>query len=288
MIFMEECFVSVPSSDDYFTFNPYYVRNSQTMYNLQNDVSKLFPTLQYIPFEKALSIKWNTLFLSSYMQEEHIPSILNINCNEIILVEDGLFDYTTPDNTYPFYGGKPLYLFHPEIASSEATRSNINALIPNKEIIKKFRSIYEKQLCELEKLQKDIPILFTTPLAEDFFAPESLSNDILSHIANNYSAKQLILKKHPRDHFLYNSSEIEIIECPQNIPGQFLDEMFIGEKIFLFPSTVSFMCGELSNIIFLNPLPQDSTYCTAFNNVISSGAFSQKKNIQLDSLDYQT
>ena len=284
MIFMEECFINEPSSHDYFTINPYYVQNKNTLKALITDIQKLYPGLQYISYEKCSGSSWNSIYMSSYMQKEYIHTVTDMAHSRIILVEDGLFDYISPSEPYLFYNDKDLYLFRPEIASPETIRANVKQLNFSSGITHKFSELYKESTMNLSKLDSHTTVLFTTPFSEDFNAYENLTDTILNYLKYNLSIDQIVLKKHPRDHFTYTSDIVQITECPQNVPGQFLDEMFDGKKIFLFPSTVSFMCGELSNIIFLNVLPDNREYSSAFDSVMNSRIFSGQKSIQYISI----
>ena len=279
MIFMEECMVKEPVLNDCFTINPFYVKDTVTFSALKQDIQTIYPFIQYIEFSDCGNIRFDTIYMSSYIQEEHMHTVTDLNFERIILVEDGLFDYISDTDKYPFYYGKDLYLFRPEIASSEAVRAVLHPLNPARNITNKFAALYQEALNNFSRLKKDTPILFTTPLSEDFNADSALPDTILDYIKKELSFNRIILKKHPRDHFTYQSDSIDIIECPQNIPGQFLDEMFDGKKVFLFPSTVSFMCGELSDIIFLNVLPQNPKYSSAFEKVLASKIFFSQKSI---------
>lgn len=281
MIFMEECLVALPSGNDMYTINPNYVRSEITFKNLQRDISKLYPELEYIPYERITDDKWDTVYMSSYVPDEQLSFYDSLNAGEIILVEDGLFDYVSSEDKYDFYAEKELYLFRPSLASALANKAEIHPLEISDKVIDKFTSIYKSELTALSSIDPLTPVLFTTPLGEDFNADCSITKEILDYIQRVFAPERIVLKRHPRDHFVYESDSLDIIECPQNIPGQLLDKIFEGHKLFLFPSTVSFMCGELSDITFINVLPGNEQYNNAFNGVINSLVFNDQKCIKI-------
>ena len=284
MIFMEECFVRLPKENDLYTLNPYYIRNKNTFNALKTDISLLFPSLNYIPFSNIDDNRWDCIYMSSFAPNVLIDKLDSVDYKKIVLVEDGLFDYISPEDDYTFYNNKELFLFRPQLASTSTKQARVHSFVVSEEVIDRFNSIYSKELEKLSQLDNDTMILFTTPLEEDFYANNCLISEILDFIDKTFAPKKIVLKRHPRDFFTYESSSIEIIECPKNIPGQLLDKMFDGLKVFLFPSTVSFMCGELSDIVFINVLPDNKEYNRTFSSIVDSNLFNNKKHIKILSM----
>ena len=265
MIFMEECFVKLPNKDDIYTINPFYCKNENTFKTLQKDIEKLFPELRFIPYSNIHTYLWNKIYMSSYMPLEYQDTINILKTQEIILVEDGTFDYIDPAYQYDFYKGKKLYLFKPETASATAKKNaKVIKIKIDKEIFELFENLYYDQIKLLKNLPKDTAILFTTPLKEDFEIDADIQVKIIDFIKNKMRINRVILKRHPRDHFEYKTDKIEIKECPQNVPGQFIDNIFTGKKIYLFPSTVSFMSSDFNNIVFVNILSENKKYTEEF------------------------
>ncbi len=280
MIFMEECFVTLPDDNDFYTINPYYVKNNNTFKALKHDIELLFPNLKYITYSEIYESSWNRMLISSYAPEELLHEINQLDVKDITLVEDGLFDYISTNAPYPFYNDKPLYLFRPQLASLSAQKAVLKAFNVTDNVINRFNSVFSTEIKKLSELDPKTLVLFTTPLGEDFGSDSTITNEIMQYIEKTFGPKKIVLKKHPRDSFAYTSDSIEIIECNQNIPGQLLDRIFDGLKVFLFPSTVSFMCGELSDIVFLNALPNNNEYCKAFNAITDSDLFNIQKHIK--------
>lgn len=280
MIFIEECMVKTPESDDRYTINPFYIKNAETFINLQKDIMALFPNLRFIPYSDCVSHRWDTIYMSSYMQEQYQGSVTRIASNEIILVEDGLFDYTEQIRPYPFYDGKKLYIFNPSAASSEAKHADVRGIIMDRDIMKIFEENYKSEIDILKALPDETPILFTSPLEEDFFE-ESPTQTVLDFLYEEMGIRKFILKRHPRDYGIYRTDGMQIFECPQNIPGQFVDRAFHGKKIYLFPSTVSFMSDTSSDIVFLNPMPQNREYSKQFNGILKSNLFKNRQSIHI-------
>lgn len=281
MIFMEECLVRIPSDQDAYTINPHYVRNPETFASLQKDIGRLYPALEYVRYEDICGTRWDRVYMSSYVPDGLIAYYDGLKAHEIVLVEDGLFDYVPAENGYDFYKGKKLYMFRPELASSTTKDASVCALDVTEEVVGHFASIYEKDISQLSHLDPKTPVLFTTPFGEDFDADDSLTVKIVDYMIRTFGFRQVVLKRHPRDEFVYSSDSLEIVECPKNIPGQLLDKIFDGKKIFLFPSTVSFMCGELSDIVFVNVLPDNHRYSDPFNNIVGSELFKKQRHIKV-------
>ena len=242
-VFLEQCLAKMPEEGDFFALNLDYNRDKTVRENLKRDVKKLFPALQFLSSDEVKKHAFQTIFTSSYLTKPAKAFIGSLKAAKIALVEDGTFDYDQDQADYPFYQGKELYLFHPELASPAAkTRAKtLKTLNPDQKLFKKFQNLYKTELAELKTLPKDTPVLFTTPLEEDFHKTSEETDKILAKIAEKFAPKTLILKRHPRDHFTYRTDKFKIVEAPQNLPGQFIDRLFTGPKIYLEKSTVGFM-----------------------------------------------
>ncbi|MCR5314029.1 MAG: hypothetical protein K6E54_10415, partial [Bacteroidaceae bacterium] len=215
MIFMEECFLSLPSHQDYYTLNPFYIKEDIRMEALKKEIYKIFPDMEYIPYDNCSKYEFDTIYMSSYMPIQHQKTVESMNYNKIVLVEDGLFDYVNNSNTYDFYKGKELYVFRPGLCSKEAGKSNVHLLELKKDVVNIFEDLYRKELDSFKNYPVNTPILFTTPLSEDFGADAEISEKILDLLSAKYGINTLIVKKHPRDHFDYVKKNFNIIECPQ-------------------------------------------------------------------------
>ena len=250
-IFLEECLVKSPSKGDFFTLSPDYIKNENTKNALLKDILELYPDLTYLPEKDCEKKEFRTVFAASYQPKNRQDWLDGLKSTEIVLVEDGLGDYelTEPDQ---FYNSKTVYLFRPESARNQA--KNLKKLPENSEVLEKFQSLYQPIIDRLKKYPKSTPVLFTTPLSEDFDYDQGITDKILKKISSIYHPEKLILKRHPRDHFSYLSNNFEIIECPQNIPGQFIDRIFTGPKIYLAKSTVGFMGDSPETILDLKSM----------------------------------
>lgn len=281
MIFMEQCMIKMPTAEDRYTINPHYVKNADTFVNLIKDIRALFPDLYFVSYEDCKLHNWNNIYMSSYMPEEFQPELKKMPNKEIILVEDGLFDYTLQEKDYPFYKGKKLYMFDPASVSETAKQADVRILPVRREVLKHFESDYRVEIERLRTLPKDTPILFTSPLEEDFEAADGNVSEILDYLHNNMGIDKVIIKRHPRDYGTYKLDGMQIFECPQNIPGQFVDRAFEGKKVYLFPSTVSFMSEAGSDIVFLNPMPFNKEYTKQFRRILKLAIFKNHAGIQI-------
>ena len=278
MIFLEECFVKEPEFEDCFTINPYYQRDTKALNQLRADIEGMFCDrgLKFVPYDKCKARKWETIYQSSYFEPQYRSEFLSIPHKEIVLVEDGLFDYMEQDD-YDYYDNKKVYVFKPDLASGAAHKGIVNELKQNYHILERFDNKYKYILDMIADKSDGVPILYTTPLAEDFGVKESFVSTLLLYIKEEYNTDRIILKKHPRDHFNYRLNGFEVIECPQQVPGQFLDKACNGLNLFIFPSTVSFMCSRLDEIHFLNVLPDNDDYTKAFEVLKNTNLFGAGK-----------
>lgn len=278
-IFLEECFVKEPANSDYYTFNPLYVKDKKTHEKLTDYVKTLYPELHYIDFDAAAKETWECIYISSYFANK-LNELNKFICEEMILVEDGLFDYIPNMENYSLYNGKKVYLFKPDSASKLAKQGEVLPLYKKPEVTDKFFKLFNKEISKFNNLDKKLPILFTSPLEEDFNATAKDMQKLVTYLEDKYSGQTIILKKHPRDTFIYKSDKIKFIDCDKNVPGQIIDKMFTGEKIYLFPSTVSFMSGADAKITYINALPLNDEYNKVFVN-ISKSEILNNKNIMI-------
>ena len=282
-IFLEECFVTEPCKGDCFTLNPFYIKDMATLDTLRKDIEQMFDDIDftYVPFGECNKTEWDTIFMSSYMEDSYQPLMLRQYFKSLVLVEDGLFDYVNPERPYDFYQDKTLYLFKPELASDQAKRAKIKPLKYEQNILTRFQNRYQAELDSIVVRAGDVPILYTTPIAEDYDATEMDVKLILKTIRDYLKIDKLIIKQHPRDYVEWKLEGIETINCPKNIPGQFLDKACKGLNLFIFPSTVSFMCSENSEIVFLEGLLKNPKYDKDFECLHNTSLFKRNSGIKV-------
>lgn len=112
----------------------------------------------------------------------------------------------------------------------------------------KILKLFEIEKKKLEDLKSKKYILFTQPLSEDELLLESEKIEIYQKILLKYSAKDLVIKPHPRERTNYKKifSDFEVIE--ENYPSEFLDIYDIKfEKIITLFSTSALNLSKKNN-----------------------------------------
>ena len=143
---------------------------------------------------------------------------------------------------------------------------------------------YRDDLMRLHTIERDLPILFTTPLQEDFKCTDEEIYAMVKHLRDDFGYSKMVLKRHPRDYYEYNIEGIEFVECPKNIPGQFMDYLFNGDDLYLFPSTVSFM-SDNATTIYVDALPDNKQYQDAYYKTAQFVANNNTTSVKLVSLN---
>lgn len=206
------------------------------------------------------------------------PLILNFNLKFEYIIEDGMLNYQLPKSrtsmkkriidflllrpiNYRPYGYseniKKIYLTGsapiPKEIRDKVEIISIAKLWRKKTKIEKeeILNIFGFDKNSIEKIKNKKSILFTQPLSEDNFITEKEKIRLYEKIISNYSLKELIIKKHPREKTDYKKYfyKIEIIE--QNFPAELLNLLDIKfEKIITIFSTAALNFSKDSKIDF--------------------------------------
>lgn len=266
-IFMEELSTLGVDNDTYFTIDSRYVKSRNVKRKLIEDVFKLVGSIKYIDYYKISNYKWNIVICSSYQHEDTYKKLLTVKCNKFILVEDGSYDYFNTTVVHPeFTRDKDLFIFKPDSSRVRQFYKSVNKLSLSNDLQNKVLALYRNELNRFSSFPKTTPIFFTSPLVEDFQV-KGVEEKIVAFLEKCYSGQTVILKKHPRDLCSYKSSKVNIVECERNIPGQLLDLMFDGYKIFSFPSTICFMSNKVKSMIILRLSSNNKRYCDYYTEV---------------------
>lgn len=251
----------------YYTINPNYVKSRTTKDSLIHDINRLSLGLEYITWGKINESTWDVMLCSSYAGDGTYDKLVNTRAKVNVLVEDGSYDYFTEDVSHPdFVRGKNLFMFRPQNSAAGRIYRSVRPIKVDSDIQRRIMNLYSDQLRVFNSLPNGSSILFTSPLASDF--------DIMNHekqavefMEKNFRNQVVVLKKHPRDLSEYKSKHIKIVECSTNVPGQILDMLFSGPKIFTFPSTICFMSGKVNDMLLLRMKTPNKNYNDFYEKV---------------------
>lgn len=227
----------------YLLFNENYVKSEQDKIALKNTINKLNDNFKYIDYENAKKNIWDEVICSSYIPDKVCSILKDFTYKNLECVEDGTYDYFTKNFVHPeLISDSYLWLFTPEKGINTHLFKGVKKL-NEKKINNNAMTVFDDELKSLNDIDKNLPVIFTSALKEDFNF-YSFENEIRKFIKENYHGKTILLKKHPRDYCNYDIPGVNIIEIPKKIPGQIVDYIMQGEKLYLFPSTVGFMAKD--------------------------------------------
>lgn len=238
-IAIEEMNAIDSNSNIYYIIDDSYNKDIKKRETLREDIKQIYPELK--EYEKDLSV--DVLVGVSYITKYLHNVIEYVKPKEIVFVEDGSYDYLSDgEEDYPeIKQDKVLYAFRP----NQVLSKRFKEIKPLKVDMKRVVEVYKKNFKCLTEIDKDAVVLFTTPMKDfDYDSTEK----IIGYLERHYVGKTVLVKRHPRDERKFNSDKLNLEFCPNNIPGQIICELFKGEKIFEFPSTITFMTDSDENI----------------------------------------
>lgn len=251
----------------YYTINPNYVKSRTTKDNLIHDINRLNLGLEYITWGRINDSTWDVMLCSSYAGDGTYDKLVNTKVKVNVLVEDGSYDYFTENVSHPdFVRGKNLFLFRPQNSVAGSIYRSVRPIKIDADIQRRIMSLYSDQLNVFNRLPNGSCILFTSPLESDFGIMDH-EKQAVEFMEKNFRNQVVVLKKHPRDLSEYKSRHIDIVECSTNVPGQILDILFNGPKVFTFPSTICFMSGKVNDMLLLRMKTHNKSYNDFYEKV---------------------
>lgn len=188
---------------------------------------------------------FNTVAIMSCLNPYHLSILDTLSFNKLICLEEGLGDYFERNIA-------DKYLKYLKIATLYVNDLNN---VKNKNYFKKVLEIhYYKEILDLflDVLQFDKNIydnidllIYTSPINKDYNYKEYLEK-VINYLDENYSNKNVLIKRHPRDNNLYNSKNCNIFYADSMIPGQFFNIAYDCEKLYTHPSTVLLSAKDIS------------------------------------------
>jgi len=261
--------IKLPQMGDFFCINPYYNKNAEKMRELATIVKTLFPYLVEVRYEKVKEREYEYVLLTSLCDESY-ETISTLNKKDFIIIEDGAGDYIPHTEPNPFYKNK-VYLFQPTLVKHNEIKEKAQVSLDG--ALSLVKQIYSTNIDELNEFPMYTPCLFTTSLEEDYGVDESIVKEIMNYLHDVMGVTELIISRHPRDHFEYKHDKIRTYTLPNGMAGQLINRMFFGKKIYLFPGTELMSSRNTDVATLLNVLPNNEKYMNNMNSILSSPIF---------------
>lgn len=230
----------------YVTFDRNYIKCNTLVEELMGKIFKSLEEFNFIDFEEAVQEYWDNIICSSYITEYMYLHLSEMKYKDINFVEDGAYDYFGSEFCHgEMVRNHSLWLFSPNKSKYRSLFKRVNKIQLDNDLKYKMMNLFPEINSTLKGISKDTPVVFTSPIKEDF-GFNSFNKEVLDFIEKNYSGQEVVLKKHPRDMCNYSSNCVKFIETSKELPGQLLNFIFNGDKIYFFPSTVALMSDDLS------------------------------------------
>ena len=246
-VLIEELSV-VKDEKAYYTINDNYLKEKKEISVMKKKIKQMFPELIYIKFGDIDKQEWNEVALSSYIDNESAKLYKCLRKKRYIFVEDGTYDYAQDDFlNADIVKESDVWLFDTISAKSISFFKSAQNLYLEEKYFARLRESYKVELKSLYNIVEGLPIIFTSPLHEDY-GMEGYINKIIDYLENIYPINtQILIKRHPRDKEEYKSLKLSFIECEKSIPGQLIDRMSYAEKYYFQPSTILFTTPNMMN-----------------------------------------
>jgi hypothetical protein len=237
-VFSEALSVVAPGDNVYFMINEEYVPKERCPKAIK-DVQDIFHVHL---LGKCENMHFSKIIASSYITDFVRELLSDIFYDELVLVEDGTYDYTGKIPEYTELTSQSLlYLNMP----GKCTISGYYKKVRKLNMKAQIRQIEE--YFDLQAYDSKCPVVFTIPLLE---LPVTDTNAFLRKFYDVISKYPVVyLKQHPRDTYNYGMSNIIVL--PSEIPGQIIDRFFQGQKIYFQKDTVYALSPDISKAIVL-------------------------------------
>lgn len=224
--------------------DPEYNKDPMVRQRLYKCIFTAFPEIKKYTKENNYDI----VVHSSYLEPASEIFVKEVSAGRELLVEDGTYDYLTSTDT------REVYVISPSKAKSPKAKKLYLDYLPYSRIIQYF-------IKECERIMKagSVPVLFTTPLKEDF----GIEN-FRERVKGFFGDKPFIIKPHPRD---LTDWQHDLV-IPRECPGQIVDLLMLGDRYYLFPSTTGMWVSEKKTLIALPEMKDKYGDVSEFDVVI--------------------
>lgn len=265
-IFLESLSVvkqTLPGVIVHFTIDNSYTKDIERYFKIKKFIEAIDSQVEYIPMREVLTHNWDFVVSPSRVKDGSLYRSIKATH---IFVEDGGYDYFGSEIlNQDLLQGCSLYVRQP-VSCRFNSICNVKLLEIDSDLILRTKAYYESEVRCLEQLPDNTPILFTSPLQEDFSI--DYRDRLMNQLVNDYMGQTIILKRHPRDLDSYKVTGIDFIDCAVDMPGQFVTCLFPNScKLFVFPSTVAFTTGDISKQIVYRVSTDNKYYNDFFDDV---------------------
>ena len=260
------------------TIDMAYNKNNYELIDYANKLITKGLFNKYIEYDSFCKETYDTINIPSSVYPETITKLKHTKFNEIILLEEGMYDYVSGElvHTEPeIFLNRIKYVNNPEKSLFNELYKEINKINFDEESLSIIKDILTDDLKLLpEKLDL---IVFTDPLDIDFGFKHK--NILIKKLEKEYTGKNILFKKHPRDLNNYKSNKYNYFEN-SNISGQIIEKLYDCEKVFIYPSTILLTIENLSKIKLFTFDIKDKKY----EEIINSDIIKEIEKININQL----
>ena len=248
------------------TIDMAYNKNNYELIDYANKLITKGLFNKYIEYDSFCKETYDTIYIPSSVYPETITKLKHTKFNEIILLEEGMYDYVSGELVYTepeIFLNRIKYVNNPEKSLFNELYKEINKINFDEETLSIIKDILTDDL-KLLPGKLDL-IVFTDPLDIDFGFKHK--NILIKKLEKEYTGKNILFKKHPRDLNNYKSNKYNYFEN-SNISGQIIEKLYDCEKIFVYPSTILLTIENLSKIKLFTFDIKDKKYEEIINSDI--------------------
>lgn len=251
------------------TIDMAYNKNNYELIDYANKLITKGLFNKYIEYDSFCKETYDTIYIPSSVYPETITKLKHTKFNEIILLEEGMYDYVSGELVYTepeIFLNRVKYVNNPEKSLCNELYKEINKINFDEETLSIIKDILTDDL-KLLPGKLDL-IVFTDPLDIDFGFKHK--NILIKKLEKEYPGKNILFKKHPRDLNNYKSNKYNYFEN-SNISGQIIEKLYDCEKVFIYPSTILLTIENLSKIKLFTFDIKDKKYEEIINSDIIKG-----------------
>lgn len=237
------------------SYNKYYSMFKDTIAKLI-DMNIFKKEIKYKDIKEE---QYDTIYMPSSVYPGTIDIIKETKYNDIVLLEEGMYDYFSGDlvkKEPKIFANRIKYLNNPNEGKHNDKYKEVRPIIIDGYTLTIIGKLFNE---EIEALPDKIDlIVFTDPLDIDYnidFMPE-----LMNFLEENFEGKKILFKKHPRDLNTYESDKFESF-YNSNLSGQLVNNIYLCDKLFTYPSTILLSSKDYRDttiLIFDNLLPDDN------------------------------
>lgn len=223
---------------------------------------------------RKIENRYGLVFVSSNITGYITDMLEKIRFDQLILLEDGTYDYMDRIHEDVWTNGSIKYVFNKKLVKHQGCME-LREIKIDKSV--DLGIVFARQLRKINELKESgiKSILFTTPLKEDFGFDKR--SEVCNFMDEQYAGKMIGIKRHPRDFSTYEMHKCNTIDIETEILGQLIVNEFDCRQYYMFPSTTLLQTEDLRKVsIFLFDGP--SEYKSSFHaaNIMNADVLEYK------------